>query len=385
MKGTCDTGDNPAAVLDIWGWSELENNCLLEESGCDLVTSDYFDYDDTCFNITTGTCSAETESLLQTDACKRSMAEQPNIIKNTLELLVRYSCPTDLYYNLLDSYGSFLGPRGKRTKKKEKRTTRLAPVNEIDLKAGTKTELNYTNTLHRYPWICSLRTKGITAKHLCAVTLLSLPPQPSIIVGPAHCTYLCKDGDSRGARLDACCCTPGPLGCSDDILRCGKNPGTAEMDPNEVVILCGEWDSGPAPKISSGEKYNIPLEISEIVRHPDFGADSGVDGGSDIAVFKVSETGQHSAEFDEHSVNPICLPEPSRPIRVTGVSNGMAGGADLLLQGNRSLQTAPREVTICRGSLLWGQCREVAALWGGWWSSVGGTVSVSDPFTVLCG
>ena len=52
MKGTCDTGDNPAAVLDIWGWSELENNCLLEESGCDLVTSDYFDYDDTCFNIT---------------------------------------------------------------------------------------------------------------------------------------------------------------------------------------------------------------------------------------------------------------------------------------------------------------------------------------------
>ena len=30
-KGTCDDGNNPAAELDIWGWSELENNCVLEE------------------------------------------------------------------------------------------------------------------------------------------------------------------------------------------------------------------------------------------------------------------------------------------------------------------------------------------------------------------
>ena len=36
-KGTCDTGDNPAHELDIWGWSELENNCVLEEV-------DYYDY-----------------------------------------------------------------------------------------------------------------------------------------------------------------------------------------------------------------------------------------------------------------------------------------------------------------------------------------------------
>ena len=98
------------------------------------------------------------------------------------------------------------------------------------------------------------------------------------------------------------------------------------MDPSEVVILCGEWETGPAPQISSGEKYNIPLEISEIVRHPDFdAADSGVDGGSDIAVFKVSETSQAgSSEFDEHGVNPICLPEPSRPAPKEGVHSGWA-------------------------------------------------------------
>ena len=73
------------------------------------------------------------------------------------------------------------------------------------------------------------------------------------------------------------------------------------MDSKEVIILCGEWETGPAPQISSGEKYNIPLEISEIVRHPDFDAKkSGVDGGSDIAVFKVLETSQaSSSEFDK--------------------------------------------------------------------------------------
>ena len=40
---------------------------------------------------------------------------------------------------------------------------------------------------------------------------------------------------------------------------------------------------------------------------------------------------------------------------VTGVSNSMAGGADLIFQGNRSLQTARRGVTLCRGSLLCGR------------------------------
>ena len=78
---------------------------------------------------------------------------------------------------------------------------RMALVSEVDLAAGTKAELNYTNTRHRYPWICSLRMKGITAEYLCAVTLLSAPPQPTIIIGPAHCSYLCKDGGARGARL----------------------------------------------------------------------------------------------------------------------------------------------------------------------------------------
>ena len=89
-KGTCDTGDNPAAALDIWGWSELENNCALDYA-YDYYSGDYdidYSHSHRCFGypIAEGTCSLETEELLLTEACMRSLAEQPNIIKNTLEL-----------------------------------------------------------------------------------------------------------------------------------------------------------------------------------------------------------------------------------------------------------------------------------------------------------
>ena len=120
-------------------------------------------------------------------------------------------------------------------------------VTAVYVDTEAHTELNFENTRHRYPWICSLRTKGITAEHICAVTLLSLPPQPTIIIGPAHCTYLCKDGGPTGARLEACCCTPQPNGCSENRIRCGRNPGAVEMDPSEMIILCGEYETGPTP------------------------------------------------------------------------------------------------------------------------------------------
>ena len=38
-----------------------------------------------------------------------------------------------------------------------------------------------------------MRGFGCGAAVLCAVTLLSVPPKPTVIIGPAHCTYLCKD------------------------------------------------------------------------------------------------------------------------------------------------------------------------------------------------
>ena len=56
--------------------------------------------------------------------------------------------------------------------------------------------INYVltvNSRHRYPWLCSLRKKtGDVPEHLCAVNLLSRPPGPAVLVGAAHCTYLCR-------------------------------------------------------------------------------------------------------------------------------------------------------------------------------------------------
>ena len=51
------------------------------------------------------------------------------------------------------------------------------------------------NTRNRYPWLCSLRlTTGNVPEHQCAVTLLARPPGPAVLVGAAHCTYLCRWG-----------------------------------------------------------------------------------------------------------------------------------------------------------------------------------------------
>ena len=186
----------------------------------------------------------------------------------------------------LDDCREHFKKQKRRRRSLNRKQSRLAPLSNAD--EETYTQLNFNNTRHRYPWICSLRTKGVTAEHICAVTLLSLPPAPTIIIGPAHCTYLCKDGGPSGARLESCCCTPQPNGCSEDTIRCGENPGAVEMDPAEMLILCGEWETGPTPIRFSGEKYNVDLQIKEIVRHPDFRPQEGVDGGSDIAVFKIS-------------------------------------------------------------------------------------------------
>jgi len=91
------------------------------------------------------------------------------------------------------------------------------------------------------------------------------------------------------------------------------------MAPDEVVILCGEWETGPTPAMSSGEKYDVVLEIREIVWHPAFDAGGlGVEGGNDLAIFKIKE--QDLANSPE--INPICLPDPVEPNPKEGVQSG---------------------------------------------------------------
>ena len=57
------------------------------------------------------------------------------------------------------------------------------------------------------------------------------------------------------------------------------------MAPDEVVILCGEWETGPTPQKSSGEKYNVVLQVKVILRHPAFDAGGlGVEGVEGVGV-----------------------------------------------------------------------------------------------------
>ena len=84
------------------------------------------------------------------------------------------------------------------------------------------------------------------------------------------------------------------------------------MEPSEVIVLCGEWETGPAPQLSSGEKYNVDLEVIEIIRHPEFDAGGlGVEGGHDLAVFRTSPQGL--ANSSALNINPICLPDLTKP------------------------------------------------------------------------
>ena len=83
---------------------------------------------------------------------------------------------------------------------------------------GASAQHTDVNLQLRYPWICSLRTRGfrwlpkakerltfiLRGRHLCSLTLLSAPPRKTILVGPAHCNFLCKDKSSN--VVEVCCC-----------------------------------------------------------------------------------------------------------------------------------------------------------------------------------
>ena len=247
-KGTCDTGNNPAAkfneTINLWGWHELDNDCTLAGT-----------------EITKGTCSTSTERDLQTKGCAKLLAQQPNIIKNTLVNLVLHSCTDHVTVSLLTS---LFGRKG--AKKILKTRGKVAPISHIDLTTNTKTELNFENTRHRYPWICSLRTR-LKSEHLCAVNLLAVPPNPTVIVGSAHCTYLCKDTNNEGKTLPSCCCVSNDKGqesCATDTVKCGQDPRAVEMGGSDAEIICGEWQTG-STQYASGEEYNVVLPILEII------------------------------------------------------------------------------------------------------------------------
>ena len=98
--------------------------------------------------------------------------------------------------------------------------------------------------------------------------------------------------------MENCCCG-GPNDCSDNLARCGEKPSVLRMTGEDAEILCGEWETGDAPSESSGERYNIVLNIKDIVRHPEYTVNvkSSAYLQNDIAVFKVHDQSLSQVKF----------------------------------------------------------------------------------------
>jgi len=275
--------------------------------------------------IISGTCTDTTGDLLKTEECRRVVFEQQSFVWATLLELIYNSCTDDVgsFYsdfqisNLPSSTRNL--PAGRSI---DNITThqRYAPVQQIYYEGSNiRTKLQFENTRHRYPWVCSLRSKGSSAAHRCAVNLLSIPPSPTVVVGAAHCTYLCKDG---GREVPACCCSVGPDDCSQLKTKCGDDPGVVEMTGDDSFLLCGEWDSSQAGKEASGERYNIELPIKEIIRHPDFDPAKGPINGNDIVVFKIDDFAIKNDVANNLQLWPSCLPSQTSDRPVSGIHTG---------------------------------------------------------------
>ena len=122
------------------------------------------------------------------------------------------------------------------------------------------------------------------------MTLLSGPTEqspsdPFVLVGAAHCNYICKD-KRTGYPLETCCCRPTSVAGSclpsnqEDINAssaentgnpfCPENPADAEFklaDPDDLVIICGEFDTDVELIWWSSEAEEV-FKIIEIINHP---------------------------------------------------------------------------------------------------------------------
>ena len=147
--------------------------------------------------------------LLKLPECEVAIREQQGFIYNTITILLRSSC---LPENIPIKPSQTFCPNA--------RSLRLAPIAHVcDTTVKSRTVLDFSHTRHRYPWLCSLRRRD-TEEHLCAVTLLSVPPRRTVVVGAAHCTFLCRDLLGLGSVRPACCCiTQGQQGCGEDTSR----------------------------------------------------------------------------------------------------------------------------------------------------------------------
>ena len=229
-----------------------------------------------CFNNTTGLpkglCSDETEELLKDDnnCFFETIDQNPPMLANTIFSLNLTMCyhldrRTSNYNTYFDSLMTPSKKHKKKKRKKSPQSSRLNPLYEVGIRYTDgkpyRSTLELEHTRHRYPWICSLRSRRSDKIHYCAATLLRRPPGPTVLVTAAHCTFLCKSGANV---VDNCCCENVSGVRCDNSTTCGDNPAVVEMTGEDVEVVCGEWEIGDTPYSTSGEKYNIVLQIKVI-------------------------------------------------------------------------------------------------------------------------
>ena len=153
---------NPQCLKDCFPTSHCVNMLL------DDISSD-------------GKCSFKTENKLkEIDKCIADVFLMSLTIFNTVNLLVSDHCPSaNLEWfcfqesEILANFGSYQACIEQNS------TSRLTPIFQVDNTPPTgaiRTELDFENTKHRYPWICSLRSRRQDQQHFCGVTLLRRPP-----------------------------------------------------------------------------------------------------------------------------------------------------------------------------------------------------------------
>ena len=210
------------------------------------------------------------------------------------------------------------------------KNARLIPITEVwtsyfgydDLLYAYSPVSDLKNTKHRYSWICSLRRKSEDKRHLCGVTLLSMPPSPTVLVSSAHCVSVCRS-EAMNKVLDNCCCANvGGEICSDNP-ECEDDAKIVTLTGVDAEIICGEWETGPTPASDSGEEYNIILPIKNIIIHPNYSISRGELNSqfvaNDLAVFIVDDK---ELMQSEDKIVPICLPSSKNQPPTIAIHSG---------------------------------------------------------------
>lgn len=225
----------------------------VEEGVCQVIPGPV----ETSSIILQGICSEETEAALSEGSCIRDVASRDYNFWFMNWRLINLTCRIQVVQAWYDFQGWFAGFPDRFSK--AKLNPILGVLNQPVFGEVAAWVPKFDNTRHRYPWVCSLRRKNRERTHMCAVILLKRPPGPIVLVTTAHCTLLCKSED--GKVLPNCCCeNVSGKECPETVL-CGTNPSVRQMTSEDVEVICGEWETGDAPKEASGEKYNIIFQI----------------------------------------------------------------------------------------------------------------------------